>query len=61
MSRWTTVAQPSAELTVERGPVHDEADKTTVTYYVTANGKRFAKVVEDSGFVFWMQWVDTAA
>ncbi len=58
MARWTTVAQPSAELTVERGPVRDEADKTTVTYYATAKGKRFAKVVEDSGFVFWMQEVE---
>jgi hypothetical protein len=30
-----------------------------MTYLRTAFGKRFARVVEKQGFVFWMREVDT--
>jgi hypothetical protein len=59
MTRWVTTTQPAAELHAEpTSPVtHD--DGTVVTFFSTAFGKRFARVVEKSGFTFWMREIDT--
>ncbi len=59
MSRWVPVAKPFATLTpVDPVPVL-EPDNRTSQVFVTANGKRFAEVVEPSGFVIWLQEVSS--
>jgi hypothetical protein len=34
-------------------------DGTELGYFATAYGKRFARIVEKSGFTFWMREIDT--
>jgi hypothetical protein len=58
MTRWVTTAQPSAVLEAEPGEPVVQDDGTTVYYFRTAFGKRFARVVEKSGFTFWMREVE---
>lgn len=58
MPRWVTVSKPSAELTAEPDATEHRADGAQVFYYHTANGVRFAEVVEPTGFVLWLQQRD---
>jgi hypothetical protein len=58
MARWVTTARPAAELTQEPGPPATDAHGSEVIYFRTAFGKRFARVTERNGFVFWMREVD---
>jgi len=59
VSRWVPVAKPFATLTpVDPAPV-EEPDGRKSQVFVTANGKRFAEVVEPSGFVLWLQEVSS--
>lgn len=59
MSRWVTTTQPGAALEQEPGPPSTDEHGSEITYFRTAFGKRFARVVEKQGFVFWMREVDT--
>lgn len=58
MPRWVTTPKPSAELTAEPGATETREDGVQVFYYHTANGVRFAEVVEPTGFVLWLQQRD---
>jgi hypothetical protein len=58
MTRWVTTTQPSALLTQEPGPVSTDKHGSEVVYFRTAFGKRFARITETSGFVFWMREVE---
>lgn len=57
MSRWIPVPPPDAPLEpVDRAEVpEDNGDITRV--FRTTRGVRFVKIVEPSGFVYWMQEV----
>lgn len=55
MARWVTTPKPSAELVAEPEATEQKSDGTRVLYYHTANGVRFAEVVEPTGFVLWLQ------
>jgi hypothetical protein len=59
MTRWVTTTQPAAQLEQEPGEPLKQSDGTEVTYFRTAFGKRFARVVEKQGFTFWMREIDT--
>jgi len=59
MARWVTTTQPKAQLTQAPGPPSTDAHGSEVTYFSTAFGKRFARIVETSGFTFWMREIDT--
>jgi hypothetical protein len=52
---WVTIAQPGAELTPEEPGEKEAANGDKVTIFRTAFGKRFARVVEPSGFIYWLQ------
>jgi hypothetical protein len=54
---WVTTAQPSAPLEVEPPGEQDGEDGNKVTIFKTAFGKRFARVVEPTGFIYWLQEV----
>ena len=57
MSKWVAVPKPAAQLTaVDPAPVL-EPDGRTSQVFITVNGKRFAEVVETSGFVLWLMEV----
>lgn len=57
MAKWVAVPKPAAQLTpVDPAPVL-ENDGRTSQVFITANGKRFAEVVEPTGFVLWLQEV----
>jgi hypothetical protein len=57
VSKWVAVPKPSAQLTmVDLTPVL-EADGRTSQVFITVNGKRFAEVVEPTGFVLWLMEV----
>jgi hypothetical protein len=59
MSRWVPVTKPAAQLTkVDPAPVL-EPDGRTSQVFITATGKRFAELVEPSGFVLWLQEVSS--
>jgi hypothetical protein len=58
MTRWVTTAQPGAELTQEPGPPSTDQHGSEIVYFRTAFGKRFARITETSGFVFWMREVE---
>jgi len=55
MSRWVTTAQPSAELTAEPEFTEKADDGSTIYYWHTKNGVRFAQRVEPTGFILWLQ------
>lgn len=56
--RWVPVPKPQAEL--EPDPQGEKVDEegNVVTYFRTKFGVRFARVVEPTGFVMWMQEVN---
>ena len=57
MPRWVPVTKPAAQLTaVDPEPVL-ENDGRTSQVFITATGKRFAEIVEPTGFVLWLQEV----
>jgi len=58
MARWVTTPKPSAELTPEPAAAEVREDGARIFYYHTANGVRFAEVVEPTGFVLWLQLRD---
>lgn len=52
---WVTTNQPTAELVAEPdGPVTRD-DGTVITIFKTRFDKRYAKLVEPSGFILWLQ------
>lgn len=57
MSKWVPVPKPAATLApVDLEPVR-EPDGRTSQVFITVNGKRFAEVVEPTGFVLWLMEV----
>jgi hypothetical protein len=59
VSKWVPVPKPQAQLTpVEPAPVLEQ-DGRTSQVFITANGKRFAELVEPTGFVLWLMEVTT--
>jgi hypothetical protein len=57
VSKWVTSAQPAAELTPQGEEILDESTGNKVQHFVTKNGVRFARVVEPTGFILWLQEV----
>ncbi len=56
-ARWVPVPKPVAELELDDRAELINEDGRVVTYYRTKFGVRFARVVEPSGFVLWLQEV----
>lgn len=56
-TKWVTSKTPAADLSADLREPETKPDGTVVYYFHTANGARFAKVVEVNGFTFWMQEV----
>lgn len=55
--RWVVCGQPYAVLTpIDNQPV-PSVDGSTVQRYSTRFGKWFCRVVESSGFTYWMKLV----
>jgi len=52
---WTVTTQPAAALTIQGREEQATPHGDTVTIFTTAHGARFARVVEPSGFVYWLQ------
>ncbi len=55
MSKWVAVPQPSAELEQEQPGEETSVEGNKITYFRTRFGVRFARVVEPTGFVLWLQ------
>jgi hypothetical protein len=59
VAKWVPVPKPAAQLTaVDPAPVL-EPDGRTSQVFITVNGKRFAEVVEPTGFVLWLMEVNS--
>ena len=52
---WVVTTQPAAALKIQGPDEYDTRHGDIVTIFVTAHGARFARVVEPSGFVYWLQ------
>jgi hypothetical protein len=57
MSKWVTVTKPAAELELDKRGEFTDADGNVITHFKTRFGVRFARLVEPSGFVLWLQEV----
>lgn len=57
---WVTTAQPSAALTPTPEGEQDTPHGDKVTIFATVTGKRFARVVEPTGFIYWLQEIAPA-
>ena len=57
MSKWVAVPKPSAELEPDLPVEGTDVEGNVVTHFKTKNGVRFARVVDPSGFVLWLQEV----
>jgi hypothetical protein len=57
MSKWVPVPKPAAELELDEPAEHTDAEGNVITHYKTKFGKRYARVVEPTGFVLWLQEV----
>lgn len=56
-SRWVPVPPPDAPLeTVDRDDVVEDDERITRVFQ-TANGVRFVRISEPSGFTYWLQEV----
>jgi hypothetical protein len=53
--KWVPVPKPVAELFADEPAGHTDAEGNVVTHFKTKFGVRFARVVEPSGFVLWLQ------
>jgi hypothetical protein len=54
---WVAVPKPAAELEPDKPDEATDDQGNVVTHWKTKNGVRFARVVEPSGFVLWLQEV----
>lgn len=57
MSKWVTVPKPLAELEPDNPPEQITPEGNRITHFKTRFGVRYARVVEPSGFVLWLQEV----
>jgi hypothetical protein len=57
MPKWVAVPKPAAELEPDKPDETTDVEGNVVTHFKTKNGVRFARVVEPSGFVLWLQEV----
>lgn len=57
VSKWVPVPKPAAELELDEPAEHTDEQGNMVTHYKTKYGKRFARVVESTGFVLWLMEV----
>jgi len=57
VSKWVPVPKPVAELELDDPPEQKDSDGREITHFKTRFGVRFARVVEPSGFVLWLQEV----
>lgn len=57
MTKWVPVPKPVAELELDEPPEAIDVEGHVVTHYKTKFGVRFARVVDPSGFVLWLQEV----
>lgn len=55
MSKWVATPKPSAALTEIPELARVDPDGTAVRIFVTPFQKRFAEIVEPSGFIVWLQ------
>lgn len=57
MPKWIAVPKPQAELEPDKPDEFTDADGNVVTHLKTKFGVRYARVVEPTGFVLWLQEV----
>ena len=57
MSKWIAVPKPVAELEPDKPDEEKDVEGNTITHFKTKFGVRYARVVEPSGFVLWLQEV----
>ena len=57
MSKWVPVPKPAAELFPDEPAEETDVEGNVITHFKTFYGVRFARVVEPSGFVLWLQEV----
>jgi hypothetical protein len=57
MTKWVAVPKPVAELELDLPAEHTDTEGNVVTHFKTKFGVRYARVVEPSGFVLWLQEV----
>ncbi len=59
MSKWVATTKPSADLFEVAELARKDPDGTEVRVFRTQFGKRFAEVLEPSGFIVWLQEIST--
>lgn len=57
MPKWIAVPKPIAELERDEPAETTDVEGNVITHFKTKFGVRFARVVEPSGFVLWLQEV----
>jgi len=57
MSKWIAVPKPIAELEPHELAETSDDEGNVITHFKTKFGVHFARVVEPSGFVLWLQEV----
>jgi hypothetical protein len=55
--KWIAVPKPVAELEPDLPEEEKDVDGNVITHFKSKFGVRFARVVEPSGFVLWLQEV----
>jgi hypothetical protein len=56
-TKWVTVPKPVADLEPDEPSEHTDEQGNTLTHFKTRFGVRYARLVETSGFVLWLQEV----
>lgn len=57
MTKWVPVPKPAAELALDPTKEHEVFEGHEIDVFLTKNGVRFARMVEPTGFVLWLQEV----
>ncbi len=57
VSKWVAVPKPGAELEPDKPDETIDVEGNVITHFKTRFGVRYARVVEPSGFVLWLQEV----
>ena len=57
LPKWIAVPKPTTELQPDKPDEEKDIEGNTITHFKTKFGVRYARVVEPTGFVLWLQEV----
>lgn len=57
LPKWIAVPKPQAELEPDKPDEATDSEGNVITHFKTRFGVRYARVVEATGFVLWLQEV----